>query len=156
MLTPAEAAEIYHLRVLLETDLLDVIVPELSDDVLRRLQEVVASLEASDDPDVRLDRRRAFYDTLYDQADRPRTVAIVNKLRDRVGLFVPPARKRGSRRSRCVRRHPAKARCGAGEALDGSSPRAAVAAAAGVHRAQVRAALTHGRLPARATWPARC
>lgn len=88
VLSADEIAEIYHLRTLLECDLLDRAVPELPNAVLARLEEIVASLEDSDDLGVRLERRRAFYDTLYEVANRPRTLAMVNRLRDAVGMFL--------------------------------------------------------------------
>ncbi len=88
VLRPAEIAEIYELRVLLESYLLRLAIDALDDDLLNRLQEIVDELENAEELGDRLERRYQLYEELYRRADRPRALAQVNNLRGAVGRYL--------------------------------------------------------------------
>jgi DNA-binding GntR family transcriptional regulator len=88
VLAPAEIAEIYELRVLLECYLLEHLMGKLDDALVDELEGIVGQLEGSDELGQRLERRKAFYQTLYERADRPRALAQVNTLRGSVGRYL--------------------------------------------------------------------
>lgn len=83
-----EIAEIYELRVLLESYLLEHAMANLTEDVLQELRVIVDDLEASVEPGSRLDKRYAFYEVLYECADRPRALAQAKHLRAAVGRYL--------------------------------------------------------------------
>jgi DNA-binding GntR family transcriptional regulator len=83
-----EIAEIYELRILLESYLLKLAVAELDDAFLDRLEEIVEQLESSDELAERLERRFQLYGELYGRANRPRALAQVNSLRGSVGRYL--------------------------------------------------------------------
>lgn len=89
-LRPAEIAEYYELRILLERYLLEHAVPKLT---AQHLQEL-SNLERRADDDSRdaladrLERRRDFYRRLYELADRPRALEMVEQLRTAVGRYL--------------------------------------------------------------------
>jgi DNA-binding GntR family transcriptional regulator len=87
VLEPAEIAEIYELRILLECFLIERAIPHLDEEVLEQLHVSVSELEASAEGPW-LDRRRSFYHALYELAERPRALAQVNKLRGSVGRYL--------------------------------------------------------------------
>lgn len=88
VLTAAEIAEIYELRILLESHLLELVITNLDDDALDALQSEMNDLKASDAHGSRVDKRQAFYETLYARANRPRALAQVNQLRSAVGRYL--------------------------------------------------------------------
>lgn len=88
VLRPEEIAEIYELRILLEGYLLERAVENLDDALLDELATVVAELEGSPTLSERLDKRRAFYRRLYEQAHRPRAFRQVEQLRGSVGRYL--------------------------------------------------------------------
>ena len=88
VLRPEEIVELYELRVVLESYLIERAMDNLTDEVLDELEAIVDALEASDDLAVRLERRHDFYRTLYGCAERPRTLAIVQSLRSSVGRYL--------------------------------------------------------------------
>lgn len=83
-----EIAEIYELRILLESYLLEHAMANLDDDFLKELQRRVDTLEAETELGPRLDARRAFYQALYERADKPRALAQANNLRSSVGRYL--------------------------------------------------------------------
>jgi DNA-binding GntR family transcriptional regulator len=83
-----EIAEIYELRILLESYLLKLAVAEVDDAFLDRLEEIVEELESSDELAERLERRFQLYGELYRRANRPRALAQVNSLRGSVGRYL--------------------------------------------------------------------
>lgn len=83
-----EIAEIYELRILLESYLLELAISNLDDDTLRRLEAIVADLESADELGQGLDLRRTFYQLLYEQARRPRALGQVSHLRGSVGRYL--------------------------------------------------------------------
>lgn len=88
VLRPEEIAEIYDMRILLESYLLEHAIDNLDDDVLTRLESVVEDLERASDLGDRLEKRRLFYQVLYGQAQRPRTLMQVEHLRGSVGRYL--------------------------------------------------------------------
>lgn len=88
VLDPSEIAEIYELRVLLECYLLDQLMDKLDDELLDRLESIVGQLEGTEELVARLEQRQSFYQALYERAERPRTLAQVNKLRSSVGRYL--------------------------------------------------------------------
>nr|WP_246401829.1 GntR family transcriptional regulator [Jiangella mangrovi] len=80
-----EVGEIYELRVLLESHLLENAMRELDARVLDGLNAIAADAESTDDRRLRLDRCDDFYRTLYAHAGRPRALARVTQLRRIVG-----------------------------------------------------------------------
>jgi DNA-binding GntR family transcriptional regulator len=88
VLRPAEIAEIYELRVLLESYLLRLAIEALDDELVDRLEATVNEMENADQLSDRLERRYQMYGELYRRADRPRALAQVNNLRGAVGRYL--------------------------------------------------------------------
>jgi DNA-binding GntR family transcriptional regulator len=88
VLTSSEIAEIYELRILIEGHLLEQALTNLTDEAMTDLEELVGQLDG--DPLVPdwLDRRKEFYERLYEQADRPRALGLAKQLRDSVGRYL--------------------------------------------------------------------
>jgi DNA-binding GntR family transcriptional regulator len=95
VLKPAEVAELYQMRILLEDRLLDLacrkITPEGIEAIRRAAREIddgvamdASTWRSNDD----IDRRRSFYSLLYSFADQPRTLRLVEQLRDEVGRYL--------------------------------------------------------------------
>lgn len=87
-LQPAEIAELYELRILLEGHLVGIAITNLTPEALRTLEELAGRLEATSELAERLELRRAFYRELYALADRPRAAALVEQLRVSVGRYL--------------------------------------------------------------------
>lgn len=83
-----EIAEIYELRIVLESYLLEHAMDNIDDELLEKLRVIVDDLEASTELGDWLDKRSAFYQALYERADRPRALAQVNHLRGAVGRYL--------------------------------------------------------------------
>ncbi|MER3388616.1 MAG: GntR family transcriptional regulator [Microcella sp.] len=83
-----EIAEVYELRIVLESFLLEKALARLDDEGLATLKGVLDDLSASDESPSRLDRRRDFYGVLYSYAESPRAVTIVDNLRASVGHYL--------------------------------------------------------------------
>lgn len=88
VLSAEEIAEIYEMRVLVETYLLERAMERLDDDVLRRLEEKAAELDNVEELGRGLDIRRELYQLLYEQAGRPRALDLANQLRGSVGRYL--------------------------------------------------------------------
>jgi DNA-binding GntR family transcriptional regulator len=88
VLSAEEIAEIYELRILLESYLLERAIERIDDPVLDTLESIVTELENAQEPGERLEKRRSFYELLYEQADRPRALGQVNHLRGSVGRYL--------------------------------------------------------------------
>lgn len=87
VLEPAEIAEIYDMRMLLEPYLLKLAIGSLDDAFLDESVLTAAAVEDARDPGERYDRRSAMYTKLYERAGRPRVLAQVNSLRGAVGRY---------------------------------------------------------------------
>jgi DNA-binding GntR family transcriptional regulator len=88
VLRPDEIAEIYELRILLESYLLKLAVEAIDDELVDRLEAIVADMENAEELSERLDRRYQLYEQLYLRANRPRALAQVNNLRGSVGRYL--------------------------------------------------------------------
>lgn len=88
VLRPHEIAEIYELRALIEGHLLQLAMVNLTDDALADLEELVVALDDDSQEPGRLERRKEFYERLYELAERPRALAIAKQLRDSVGRYL--------------------------------------------------------------------
>ena len=88
VLRPDEIAEIYELRILLESHLLKLAIESVDDELVKRLEATVHDLEDAEELSERLDRRYQFYELLYQRANRPRALAQVNNLRSSVGRYL--------------------------------------------------------------------
>lgn len=83
-----EIAEVYEMRIVLESYLLGKAMGKIDDAGLEALRAVLEELNASDELPSRLDRRRDFYGVLYSYADSPRAVGLVDNLRAAVGHYL--------------------------------------------------------------------
>jgi DNA-binding GntR family transcriptional regulator len=88
VLRPDEIAEIYELRILLESYLLKLAIEAMDDELVARLEGIVVDLENAEELSDRLDRRYQLYEQLYLRANRPRALAQVNNLRGAVGRYL--------------------------------------------------------------------
>lgn len=88
VLRPDEIAEIYELRILLESYLLKLAIEGMDDELVDRLEGIVVDLENAEELSDRLDRRYQLYEQLYLRANRPRALAQVNNLRGAVGRYL--------------------------------------------------------------------
>lgn len=88
LLTPEEIAEIYLLRTLLETRLLEEAGARMTPERLAELEELSSQVLAETDSTVWIQRRERFYDRLYDWAELPRTARLVAELRREVGPYL--------------------------------------------------------------------
>jgi DNA-binding GntR family transcriptional regulator len=86
-LSPEEINEIYELRSVIELYLLDRAMDAMDTKALDQLQVVVDELKSADDSAV-VEARQAFYERLFELADRPRAVAMSNQLRSAVGRYL--------------------------------------------------------------------
>lgn len=88
VLRPSEVAEIYELRILLESYLLRHAIKAIDDDLVDRLEAIVDEMENAEELTDRLERRYQLYGELYGRADRPLALAQVNNLRGAVGRYL--------------------------------------------------------------------
>lgn len=88
LLSPDEIAEIYQLRILLETRLLEEAGSKLTEERLSELEELSSQVRQETDSTVWIQQRQRFYDRLYEWADLPRTAQLVADLRREVGPYL--------------------------------------------------------------------
>lgn len=88
LLSPEEIAEIYLLRTLLETRLLEEAGARLNDERLAELAELSSQVLGETDSTVWIRQRERFYDRLYEWAELPRTAQLVAELRREVGPYL--------------------------------------------------------------------
>jgi DNA-binding GntR family transcriptional regulator len=86
-LAPEEVAEIYELRIVLETYALQSAIEHLTDEQIDALSQLADQLDASGDADELPALREQFTSTLLTMAKRPRTADIVARLRADVGRY---------------------------------------------------------------------
>jgi DNA-binding GntR family transcriptional regulator len=90
-LTPADIAEIFELRLLLESEALRLAIPGHTSRSLNRVRHVQEDLELENDPAGWMSGDRAFHEALYAPCDRPRLLGLVRQQRltvERHGLAV--------------------------------------------------------------------
>lgn len=89
VLTPEEIAEIYDLRILVETYLLERASAHLTAEALDELAALVDSVESTEPLTTeRLDRRVAFYERLYGLAQAPQAFRLAQQLRAEVRRYL--------------------------------------------------------------------
>jgi DNA-binding GntR family transcriptional regulator len=86
-LTPAECAELFDLRMMLECDALRRAMNNHTAASRRKLRFVQAELELAKDTRGWVDGDREFHELLYAPCARPRTLEIIRTLRDSVQRF---------------------------------------------------------------------
>lgn len=88
VLQRAEIAEIYELRALIECHLLKLAVANLTDESLADLEQLAGQVDDESRLPEQLDRRKEFYESLYELAERPRALAMAKQLRAAVGRYL--------------------------------------------------------------------
>lgn len=86
-LGPEDIAEIYALRVLLETFALRSAIDHITPEEIDELAVIADELDAHHEGEEWLELRQRFYDRLYTIAARPLTAEIITKLRADVGRY---------------------------------------------------------------------
>jgi DNA-binding GntR family transcriptional regulator len=86
-LSPKEVAEIYDLRILLETYALRLAASRITPEQLDHLEELAIRIDQTTDADEWVRCRADFYSELYLVADCPLTVELILKLRADVGRY---------------------------------------------------------------------
>jgi DNA-binding GntR family transcriptional regulator len=85
-----EISEVYDLRIMVETYLLESAMNKLTPEILNELKKLAGGF----DKDVYksksewLERRKIFYERLYQLAERPRALAFAQQLRNSVGRYL--------------------------------------------------------------------
>jgi DNA-binding GntR family transcriptional regulator len=87
-LSASQIDEIYQLRVLLESYALRVSMARMTPERLATLRELAAKLDGEDDGGDFLETRVRFYREVYDQANNPLLVDIIEDLRGHVGRYL--------------------------------------------------------------------
>ncbi len=87
-LTAAQAAEVYHLRILLETEALRLSMADMTDERLARLRELGRVADEEQEGAGFIDARTEFYAELYDAARRPIQWELIEQLRLKVGRYM--------------------------------------------------------------------
>lgn len=88
MLTAEEIAEIYELRIMLETHMLTLAAKRLTPSTLAELEQSADEVRHETDSTRWITQRQLFYSRLYELAGRPRTAAMVQELRTVVGPYL--------------------------------------------------------------------
>lgn len=96
-LSAANLRELFHLRKLMECDVLAVAVPLHAPATLNRLETVQAALDKVSAVADWIAGDREFHEALYAPADRPETMAIIRRLRHIVDRFHFARMKPGTR-----------------------------------------------------------
>lgn len=86
-LTPKEIAEIYDLRILLETHALRAAARGVTAEHLDEFERLAEKMDTTPDLDEWVELRHKFYERLYQIADLPRTAELIAKLRADVGRY---------------------------------------------------------------------
>jgi DNA-binding GntR family transcriptional regulator len=86
-LSPREVEEIYHLRVLLEGDAIELAVPRMTAAHWRRIDAAHAASAQSAGGPGWVEGDRDFHLALYEAADRPRQLAMIGTLRGTVDRY---------------------------------------------------------------------
>jgi DNA-binding GntR family transcriptional regulator len=87
-LSAAQIDEIYGLRVLLEAHALRLSMARMTPDRLSRMQELAEQLDAEPEGAEFLDARVSFYREVYDAANNPLLVEMIEELRGHVGRYL--------------------------------------------------------------------
>jgi DNA-binding GntR family transcriptional regulator len=104
-LTPEQCAEIYDLRVLLESDALVHAIPHHTERSLRALKAIQAELELEDETVRWVAGDRRFHEALYEPSQRLRTLDMIKALRNSVDRFYLANLKHTVRRQKWKMEH---------------------------------------------------
>jgi DNA-binding GntR family transcriptional regulator len=80
--------ELYELRLSLEPHLCYISAPHLTVDDLGELREKLEAMERTSDLDRWLELNNAFHEILYRRSNRPRTIEIINRIREATLRYV--------------------------------------------------------------------
>jgi DNA-binding GntR family transcriptional regulator len=94
-LTPRQIDEIYDIRIQLESHALRLAMASMTVERLRQLSILAREMDDVDDGDGWVDARIAFYSELYDAAQNPLLVNMIERLRSDVGRYWLRRRKVG-------------------------------------------------------------
>lgn len=87
-LSAEQIAEIYELRIVLESYLLEKAVENMDAAAFGALRQSLDNLKESDATGSSVEARQAFYTTIYKHANRPRALALVVQLQTAVGRYL--------------------------------------------------------------------
>jgi DNA-binding GntR family transcriptional regulator len=89
-LSPEEIEEIFEIRVLLETSAISMVVPALSEDQLKRLEQIARRQQKETSMPARARLNHAFYTTLFETLGRPRLRGMIARLEREVERYLLP------------------------------------------------------------------
>lgn len=87
-LSGEEVQEIYEIRILLESAILRMALPNMSAETLRRAEEVLDTIDAEANAVRWIDLNREFHWILYAPANKPRLLHLISTLRTNVDRYV--------------------------------------------------------------------
>ncbi|MCW2929506.1 MAG: hypothetical protein JWM19_468 [Actinomycetia bacterium] len=87
-LSPSQIEEIYRLRLLLEPHALALSMPRLRPERLKRMRDLATQLDNAPEGIDVIDARVQFYREVYDAANNPLLVEMIEELRGRVGRYL--------------------------------------------------------------------
>ncbi|HYU20902.1 MAG TPA: GntR family transcriptional regulator [Chloroflexota bacterium] len=89
-LSPEQIVEIFEIRLVLVTAALRLVVPHLTDDQVRRLDQIAQRQEAESNMAARARLNHAFYATLFEDLGRPRWRSMIDRLEREVERYLLP------------------------------------------------------------------
>ncbi len=89
-LSPEEIEEIFEIRTILTTAAIRKAVPALTDDQIRRIEQIAARQQRESNMATRMRLNSAFYATLFEGLHRPRLQAMMDKLEREVERYLMP------------------------------------------------------------------
>lgn len=87
-LSVEEAAEVYHLRTLLEKEALRLSMADMTPERIARLRELAQTADGISEGGEFVEARTEFYATLYDARSRPLLWEMIEQLRLKLGRYV--------------------------------------------------------------------
>lgn len=87
-LSPEEVEELYEIRIPLECQALRLALPHLTDDDLRRAEEILDAIDAEDDPSAWSELNTEFHAVLYAPSRRQRLLNLIRTLRTNVDRYL--------------------------------------------------------------------
>lgn len=87
-LSPEELEEIYLLRRVLEGLAARLAVPQIDEERLAALEEILRAMDETEDTDTWIDLNYRFHHMIYEAAKRPRLLALIDNLRNIVAPYI--------------------------------------------------------------------
>ncbi len=87
-LSPEELEEIYLLRRVLEGLAARLAVPQIDEERLAALEEILRAMDETEDADTWIDLNYRFHHMIYEAAKRPRLLALIDNLRNIVAPYI--------------------------------------------------------------------